>query len=1263
MLTSVIEQYLKTIDRATFQKMMNHLLHLEGFKFIGSPGSVIGKNKTSKGSPDSFFEDGENFAFCELTTQEKIEGKDTFFDKLKKDVDHCFDTTKTGIPKNQISKVILCFIEEIKPSEFATLKSMVQAHNAAAELFTYSIQDIPFKILYYPGFSEKYIPGVRTTKGTLYTLPDFLVTTTKGLQPSLENTFSGRKDELAQAQTFLSTVDLLVVTGVQGVGKSKIGVELLHTLEGQGYEPRVIVSSPVPLWDDLQTFLLPNHKYAILFDDSNKALPNLDYLLQFINQRDAGTIKVIMTVRDYVRRDLDRLLVDRRFQELHISILKEDQLREIIRNSTPHDKYVDPLVIDRIIGLANGNARLALMALKSAFDPAAGDYLRNVAALYDQYFSKVATEASFITNREKLKALGILSFFQVLNRNDIKQKDLLEKHFNINWSALWEIFSELEQAELVDLFANEMVKISDQVLNTYAFYKTFFDPATASIDYDKWILVFLKDHGSKLRKSLIDCINTFGFTELRSTLIGFLLKAQPSIADDFGLQCEFYSCFWFYKEADTLLFIQAWINTLKDEKDETEEATDNYEFTFSEQSIGNHHPVLDLLYNFWSHDTPYTEEAMRLALLVLFKQLSRLSELVKEMRDRFLFKRYDYRTGYTRQHVFFQPLLRNDYPAAQQQIVDQVFLHLAGSFLSWQHHEHGGFSGSSFTFYNFSLIKTPPLLELRKKILNRVFELLSVYREQSLAVLAKYTWSGTGFDISVFVDEQSWFSDKLVAHLQPSNYTDAKIVEDYVDRLKDEKITITHDWKAFLDTDLMKTASLFTFSLKDEEEKLSIEEAEKRKRESIAELIKGKDLTFLSELLGKAEDLYQTNDNHYVETALGYLFNGVADQDIALYLKLIEHILIQPYKFQYTYASIIWYPLTQSMVVKKDFYELINRYDYAHKQYWKQIFFQTLEESEITEYFFFELVGFFHSLHQPIIFPEFKVFAKFNPIYLKVKEKLPATSEGHDHIIEYLTAVLLVKSETISLFMGYDFCQQCKDYFQSNLSLLKKAYIYMDSHRQHYDYTSKEIKAVCEKDENFIVDYISQKANDEDFLQFNSDMLKLDFMWRLPSYESLIDQIMEVIIEKERLYSDLEHPANNIFKNIQTADKETALNYVSRFIQLHHQKDQHVAIIMNVVTYTFYDQLFRFLRELLMLNKDPEMFDSLFLYQNHVLQGSAVPDIDNRIQFYEKVRDMIQTLPNLTDYATHIHHCEEEIEFLRKRKLDEMKRDFGGWGL
>ncbi len=100
-----IENALQAINQASFQTLINHLLHLEGNKFIGSPGAVVGKEKTSKGTPDSFFVNGDNYIFVECTTKERIGESKSFFEKLSKDIDHCFNEIETTINKEKIETV------------------------------------------------------------------------------------------------------------------------------------------------------------------------------------------------------------------------------------------------------------------------------------------------------------------------------------------------------------------------------------------------------------------------------------------------------------------------------------------------------------------------------------------------------------------------------------------------------------------------------------------------------------------------------------------------------------------------------------------------------------------------------------------------------------------------------------------------------------------------------------------------------------------------------------------------------------------------------------------------------------------------------------------------------------------------------------------------------------------------------------------------------------------------------------------------------
>ena len=43
-----IEASLQAINQARFQDLTNHLLHNQGFTFIGAPGSVVAKEKNEQ---------------------------------------------------------------------------------------------------------------------------------------------------------------------------------------------------------------------------------------------------------------------------------------------------------------------------------------------------------------------------------------------------------------------------------------------------------------------------------------------------------------------------------------------------------------------------------------------------------------------------------------------------------------------------------------------------------------------------------------------------------------------------------------------------------------------------------------------------------------------------------------------------------------------------------------------------------------------------------------------------------------------------------------------------------------------------------------------------------------------------------------------------------------------------------------------------------------------------------------------------------------
>lgn len=1262
MITTIIEKYLSSVDQATFQKLMNHLLHLEGYRFISSPGAVIGKNKTSKGSPDSFFEDGDNFIFCEYTTQARLATGETFFKKLKKDVDHCFDVKKTKVDKSKVSKVLLAFTEEIKPYEHKELQEKVKKHNPKAELIIYSIQEIPFRLVYYPGLADKYIAGVKTTKGTLYTLPDFFKTTEKGLQPSLTNPFAGRDEEIKQAKESLLSNDILIITGGQGVGKSKLAVHLAEIFESElGYESRVIASSPVPLWEDLTNFILPTNKYFIFFDDANKSLPNLDYLLQFVNSREKGATKIVITVRDYVRNDLNKYLFDALYNELIVKPLEDKQITEIINKSLLKGTSLDPLVLERILSLSKGNSRLALMAVSSILQNNNISILNDVSSLYDQYFQKVKTDLSFLDKSENLKALGILSFFGVLDRGNEEIKQILTKHFNIDWNVLWETYLELEKVELVDIFHNESAKISDQVLATYVFYKTFVDENSASINYSDWLNYFIEKYKKKINKTLIDIINTFGFTELKDRLTSLILNFHKQIKSNKVKLFKFYEIFWFYREMDTLLFIKKWIDNLEIENIKLEDIKYTYEvndFIWAPEH-------LKLLINFWNHNTQFTNEAIDLGLKLMFKQPSQVPEVLKHLKEHLAYHRYDFRYGYPRQLTLLDVLNNASFSEREKTIAEQLFLSIVPSYFGWEFHQTEGKSGGQMMIYNFALVKNNSLMELRKIVLERMFNLFKKNEAKVLNALHKYAWTARSFDSTIYADEQPVITDFFQTNLNPKNYAHCKLVYKYVNTLKEHNIKPLNDWNLFLNSDSMEIAKIFSSHF--DNEKLSFEESELKKKEEIKNLVTNKDVNFIETIFNRLDSIYQvaakSRDTYWIDSSLILLFQVLAESDSDIYYKSLELIMLGKYSFELTYGGIIVYPMRKKLVKPKKLYKHINRYEYKQKQFWKQMFFDTIEENEIDEFFLQELIGFIFSVSNRFYIYELDTKIKFEKQFHLSKLRLPPSALNHENVVTYIVEILLSKADSIDITFDRQTCDKCVNHFNKKIGLLKQVFYLHKNRDPHYDHNGKEMAAISSLDHFFLVEYLTEVTKDVSFIQFESDSLNLTFVWNLPEYENILDKALGIIIAKAPIFSNFEHQANALFKGLKLDEKqlEKVYKYISRFISKHYDSKQHIHIILNVVTYSFNDQVLHFLREFLLLNKDIEFMKNLWFEKNGVISGSRVPRIEGNISFTEAIMKMIKTLPNPLDYAEHIKNFEQEIEWARQDKQAEMKRDFTGW--
>src|SRR5690606_22192681 len=105
--------------------------------------------------------------------------------------------------------------------------------------------------------------------------------------------------------------------GAPGVGKTKLAIEAVRRfVQGNPeYSAYSIVNKGTSIYDDLSFYLAHGKNYIILIDDANRQSVIFRQLLSSIKSRTSGTIKIVLTVRNYAVDEVENELVDFRFYE------------------------------------------------------------------------------------------------------------------------------------------------------------------------------------------------------------------------------------------------------------------------------------------------------------------------------------------------------------------------------------------------------------------------------------------------------------------------------------------------------------------------------------------------------------------------------------------------------------------------------------------------------------------------------------------------------------------------------------------------------------------------------------------------------------------------------------------------------------------------------------------------------------------------------------------------------------------------------------
>lgn len=598
-----IQSELKAIDQAKFQRLSDLYLHKRGYDCINPIGLVIGMDKVRKGTPDSLtaLPNGK-FVFVESTTQQE-----RVYEKFREDLSKCFDEQKTGIPIAKIQEVVLCHNGVLSPLEENELAEECQRQGCNLSVF--GIGPISYDLYQkYPDLARDFL-GVEIDTGQIVEPAQFITAYNKSsFAARLDTSFHFRESEVERVVNALDGTDLVTVSGRAGVGKSRLALECCDQFAQAHPEFKVfcIRNRGAELFNDLQVYFKPPGNYLIFVDDANR-VSGFEYILDLLHeQTEDRKIKVILTVRDYALEKVkEKAKPYGCVTEIEIGSFSDKEIKELV---TDEFEIRHPYVLERISDIAKGNPRLAVMAARVAASENTLQSINDVSALYDEYFGPIWEELADFKNSDLLKVAGVITFFRVVDRTNEGLMSSITEAFGISPETFWTAARQLHEMEVLDLYENEVVKVSDQTLATYLFYLAFFKEQALSFT------TLLDQFFPKHRYRLVDALNpVLSAFDPKKTSVLLLPSVNASWtrfqeAGDENALFDLMDVFWFLKQTDILCYIQDRIDSLNFEQ------VDLSALSFAPNRNSSEDPLLKLICLFRFT----TEEEFKIAALSKF---------------------------------------------------------------------------------------------------------------------------------------------------------------------------------------------------------------------------------------------------------------------------------------------------------------------------------------------------------------------------------------------------------------------------------------------------------------------------------------------------------------------------------------------------------------------------------------------------------------------------------------------------------------------
>ena len=1234
-----IKQRILQLDAGAFQSLCDVYLSRVGYAGIVSLGTQAGTRKTTKGTPDAYFTTPEGkYIFVEYTTQQ--EG---VFKKILDDLKKCLDETKTGVNYNDISEIIYCHTSSnISPRQDKEAKELCS--DKGIKLTFIGIDKLAEDLYRMHSGVVRDFLGISIDSGQIQSHNDFIKRyNSNRMAAPIDTEFLFREREIESIGEAYQITDVVVLNGAAGTGKTRLALHYAE-IHAKVHNEKFycIHSNALSIYEDLKIFINEPGNYFLLIDDANQ-LSELKHIIHYTTMKPEGyNVKVLITVRNYAFQKVKNdLMAIASYKAIDINAFTDNEISTLLEATLG---ITNPNYHERIKIIAEGNARIAIFAGKVAYNSNRLDSIKDVSQLYEEYYGSLLEENQLLNDTSLCVVAGIVAFLEAIHIEKMDWVLPILQEKGLSRDTFIESIYELHDREIVDIFNDAAVRISEQSLANYLLKFVFCDKKLISLSE------MVKTCFQRNKEQAISSINTLLNIFRNEDVVAFVETEIKTLWDELLQEnasyfLEFVKVFFRVNPTETLLILK---NKIELEDSVVFEISDiNTEKGKNYQSVTN--DIIEVLGGF--ADMEDLQAALDLFFKYYLKRPDLYMQFYHTINRSFGVKTasvqyYDFYT----QIRFFEKIKEYSCDWTQEFIV-ALFLEVAKEFLKLHFTPAEGGRKNTVTFYQISLTISNGVEKYRDLIWQGISILCKMerYKDNVRLILNSYGKAVEDSSVLVMKFDLPYINSILETAFPPLELQNCILAYHLMRTFT--SMNITCDFDKYFEEEHFHIYQLLegrSFEIG-----VDWQEREKMKHYAIEEYVSQCNFSTFKKILLVCTDVNMQNST--IAWSVGEGLQIVFDTILIkkdYYVDAIKYYIEKDTPFN-LYPLQLLKPLF-SMLSDSDIYCMINECDFNQKNLWIYAYYCELPSELITENHLQDLFNFLSDNSDKNI-----ISSKLRDVTFLEKYNII----DEDAFVKGCT-IILSKMQYTPFMVDIYFNMLFNRYhntpqtiikkFGNNLELLEEIYCALLEYGSGHDYDGKFLKEIYIVQPSILKKYILWLFGENSNL-FNRENNEYMSFFEHENFIEIFDTIFEGAIKNCRLFATQIH---RFLENLlsTTQNKEDLLEKQDKWIR--HSIKQFfgdnikMKYLFSAISQLDEDRRIEYIWLFLDINPSFEAFEKIPLtLLRGGWEGTIVPNYIKQIKFLESL------LPGFvgSKWIEHKNHVEKNIERLKNAiKFEEV---------